>query len=490
MGPRRMDATRRKAAGAYYTPERVVKSLVRWAVRQPTHRLLDPSCGDGRFLREHQPSVGIEQDPESAAVAHRAAPGSLVHEGDFFAWASETRERFECAAGNPPFIRYQRFAGEVRERARRLCRNQGVSVSALSSSWAPFLIATVGLLKDGGRMAFVVPAELGHAPYAKPVLDHMMRSFGYVHVLAVRNRLISSVSAGCWLLYASGRGRHTHQLNLSVVDSFAYSPRPPTRRDANVISRRELNNWNGRLRPFLLDLEVRDSYRHATSEAVCLGDLAKVGVGYVTGANEFFHLRPSEARRLRLPDRHLVPSVRSGRVLSGKRLTRASVLRWHRADEPYLLLRLSSNERLGKRVTAYLQSDHAAEARESFKCKVRDPWYSVPNVRVPCGFLSYMSGMGPSLVQNSAGCVGTNSVHGVHLRAGVSRLALFDAWSSDLTALSCEIEGHPLGGGLLKLEPTRAARVLVDTRAAARFSADVAARGLATMRLWRGVKEA
>ena len=150
-------------------------------------------------------------------------------------------------------------------------------------------------------MAFVVPAELGHAPYAKPVLDHMMRSFGYVHVLAVRNKLISSVSEGCWLLYASGRGRHTHQLNLSVVDSFAYSPRPPTRRDANVISRRELNNWNGRLRPFLLDLEVRDSYRHATSEAVCLGDLAKVGVGYVTGANEFFHLRPSEARRLRLP---------------------------------------------------------------------------------------------------------------------------------------------------------------------------------------------
>ena len=123
-----MDATRQKAAGAYYTPERVVKSLVRWVVRQPTHRLLDPSCGDGRFLREHQPSVGIEQDPESAAVAHRTAPGSLVHEGDFFAWASETRERFECAVGNPPFIRYQRFSGEVRERARRLCLNQGVSI--------------------------------------------------------------------------------------------------------------------------------------------------------------------------------------------------------------------------------------------------------------------------------------------------------------------------------------------------------------------------
>jgi hypothetical protein len=103
---------------------------------------------------------------------------------------------------------------------------------------------------------------------------------------------------------------------------------------------------------------------------------------------------------------------------------------------------------------------------------------------------SYMSGLGPSLVQNSACCVGTNSVHVVHLKAGVSPRALFDAWSSDLTALSCEIEGHPLGGGLLKLEPTRAARVLVDKRAAAGLSGNVAARGLATMRRWRGVKSA
>lgn len=75
--------------------------LVGWAVRDPTDRLLDPACGDGRFIAAHRNSVGIEQDDDAASVAMERAPGSLVYEGDFFGWAS-TIERFDCAVGNPP----------------------------------------------------------------------------------------------------------------------------------------------------------------------------------------------------------------------------------------------------------------------------------------------------------------------------------------------------------------------------------------------------
>ena len=115
-------------------------------------------------------SVGVEHDPDAAHVVHQRSPGWLIHEGDFFAWAARTHERFECAAGNPPFIRYQQFGGEVRRRAIELCAAHGTKFTALSSSWAPFIVAALTLLKPGGRMAFVVPAEIGHAPYAQPVL--------------------------------------------------------------------------------------------------------------------------------------------------------------------------------------------------------------------------------------------------------------------------------------------------------------------------------
>ena len=89
-----------KRSGAYFTPTAVAASLVAWACQRLADRLLDPACGDGEFIALHAASVGIEQNPASAQAAIMRAPAALVHEGDFFAWAAETVERFECAAGN------------------------------------------------------------------------------------------------------------------------------------------------------------------------------------------------------------------------------------------------------------------------------------------------------------------------------------------------------------------------------------------------------
>ena len=61
-----------------------------------------------------------------------------------------------------------------------------------------------------------------------------------------------------------------------------------------------------------------------------------------------------------------------------------------------------------------------ARGREAYKCRNRDPWYAIPDVRVPDAFLSYMSGRRPVLVRNDAECVCTNSLHAVTSRNGVS----------------------------------------------------------------------
>ena len=74
-----------------------------------------------------------------------------------------------------------------------------------------------------------------------------------------------------------------------------------------------------------------------------------------------------------------------------------------------------------------------------------------------------MSGKGPALVENRARCTCTNAVHGVRLNdRGVTASRLRRRWGTTLTRLSCEIEGHPLGGGVLKLEPREALNVLVS----------------------------
>ena len=477
----------RKFRGAYYTPENVVSTLVRWVVRDEADRLLDPSCGDGRFIARHRNSVGIEQDADTAAQAVIRAPSALVHPGDFFAWAAHTGERFDCAAGNPPFIRYQTFKGTTRARALDLCSRHGADFSGLTSSWAPFLVATASLLRPGGRMAFVVPAEVGHAPYAAPLVEYLVRNFRTIQIVAVREKLFPELSEDCWLLYAAGFGEATCELRLSVMDRFAACATPP--RPAVLVSVEEWRRlWNRRLRPYLLPKSARDAYSAAArdQETIRFGDIASIGIGYVTGANDFFHLRPSAAAAWDIPEQLLRPTVRNGRALPARSLTRRTVEGWRQTDEPMLLLDIPRAADLLSGVEKYLGTEPGGVARGAYKCRTREPWYSVPHVKVSDYFLTYMSGTSPNLVRNSARVTCTNAVHCVRLHEGETGRRVFDAWDSPFVQLSCELEGHPLGGGMLKLEPGEASRIAVPSaaRMADLTGADIR-EAVSSMRAWR-----
>ena len=456
-----------KEKGAYYTPAPVVRSLLRWAVRSPEDRLLDPSCGDGRFIAGHHKSVGIEQDPRASATAMQRAPGALIHEGDFFAWAGSTEERFECATGNPPFIRYQLFNGIVRKRAIALCGQLGAAFSGLTSSWPLFLVATAHLLHRGGRMAFVVPAEIGHAPYSAPLIEYLTDNFGHLQIVAIRNKLFPELAEDCWLLFADDKGASTNHIALSLLDRFSFreSP-PPVTVSVDMGSWRTL--WNKRLRPFLMSKTARDLYeRLAVDEnSVRFGQFAHINVGYVSGANDFFHLRPSEAAKLDIPSAVLQMTARSARHLPPTQLNASAVKRWRREDRPTLLLRLQKGQKLPEPVYTYLHTSRAKQVSTAYKCRMRDPWYVVPDVKIPHFFLSYMSGRRVSFVQNVAHCACTNSLHTVLINNSAMLQPLRAALRSGMFQFSCEIEGHPLGGGMLKLEPREAGSILIPKETA------------------------
>ena len=89
------------------------------------YRCRNPSSGDGRFIALHPHSVGVERDPVSVAEAAGRAPHATVVEADSFTWAAGDKRRFDCAAGNPPFIRYQRFTGATRRAALDYCGRLG-----------------------------------------------------------------------------------------------------------------------------------------------------------------------------------------------------------------------------------------------------------------------------------------------------------------------------------------------------------------------------
>ena len=151
-----------------------------------------------------------------------------------------------------------------------------------------------------------------------------------------------------------------------------------------------------------------------------------------------------------------------------------------------MLLRIGKRAELPGSVRHYLETEDGKRAREAFKCRTRNPWYSVPDVHVPDFFLTYMSGLAPNPVRNSAAATCTNTVHGVRVRDRDAVRRMIGGWDTSFVRLSCEIEGHPLGGGVLKLEPGEAARIVFPSPDLLPGLPDPEIEGaLSTLRTWR-----
>jgi hypothetical protein len=115
----------------------------------------------------------------------------------------------------------------------------------------------------------------------------------------------------------------------------------------------------------------------------------------------------------------------------------------------------------------------------------------VPDVQVPDFVLTYMSGKAAQLVKNEAGVTCTNTVHSVRVSDEELASHLLPSWKSSFVQFSCELEGHPLGGGMLKLEVKEAARIVFPDPAVVRdrFLTRKINEGTRLMRRWRHYAE-
>ena len=467
-------ATYQKSLGAFYTGEPVARWIVKWAVRSPENTLLDPSCGGGVFLRSasqcldngrnEEPRIwGIDVDEEALRVASEWPGHYKLINRNFFSIRRNETPGFDAVVGNPPFIRYQSFNGSSRSFALARAREAGVHLPKLSSSWAPFLIHAASFLKKGGRLGMVVPVELTHAQYAKEVLRFVASKFGRIQLSIFRQKLFPDLSEDTGVLLCDGYETQCTWFSVAILrdiqeaEAESYVEQP--------VNIEAVLSGRTRLTHYLLAPKARELY-HGLSEnnqVMRLGTVADAGIGYVTGCNDFFHVSLSESRKWHLPTALLRPALLSMDNSFGPLLRKVEWAKLRDAGGKAYLLAVPpvSEDKLPRAVREYLKFGEQLGVPERFKCRVREPWYSVPHVRVADAFLSYMSGQTPRMVGNRSGLVAPNTLHLVRFVKGERAEPFIAGWYSSLTKLSCELEGHPLGGGMLKLEPSEAERVLI-----------------------------
>lgn len=482
-----VERRQRKSLGAFYSPRQLVEPMVAWAVTRADQRVLDPSCGDGVFLETAARRLrhlgaspeavalllrAIDLNPDAVRITRERLSSELgfslenVRAGSFFALPPPGAlfgppEGVDVVIGNPPYIRYQEFAGLTRRDALERAAHAGVYLNRLASSWAHFVAHAVGFLQPGGRLALILPAELIHAVYAAPLREHLRATFREVYVISFRQAVFPDVQEEVVLLLAAGKGEGPGRLGLTELETGAeLSDLAAALTDAELFAPgQRAEKWipGYAAHPSAVTLDRLQDRGLLTP----LGELGKANIGFVSGANEYFVLTPEEVERWSLPGSSLQTALVRARQVPGLQITSADIAAVRAQGERCLLWR--PGERLTRAEKAYVRRGEELGYSERYKCRVRSPWYLVPGVATPDAFLTYMSDVVPRLCLNRAKVVASNNLLTIRLPgvpAGLHR-AFVAAFYNSATLLSCERTGRSYGGGVLKLEPREADRILV-----------------------------
>ena len=171
------DQTDQKLRGGYYTPQNLADYVTKWVLSKSPKSILEPSCGDGVFIQalgnnDCDKNIDLSCfelfDTEAKKATERCNNIKLrnasVTEGDFLVWANKEMAKekpcFDGVLGNPPFIRYQFLEKDFQKQTELVFKQLDLKFTKHTNAWVPFLLSSLALLKDGGRMGMVIPSEI------------------------------------------------------------------------------------------------------------------------------------------------------------------------------------------------------------------------------------------------------------------------------------------------------------------------------------------
>lgn len=420
-----------RAAGQFWTPDWLAAAFATYVADAPPGPALDPACGDGALLRallaERAPRgiYGCDLDPAMVEAARRSVAaasrvggrGVLIERRDFPLDPPEGS--FAAIVMNPPYLRHHRLSQgtKARLRERSAAALGGAAIDGLAGLHAHFLLHALALLRPGGRLAAVVPADILEGRYAGRLWSWILPRFALDGVatfsalatpfpgvdtnpVALFLRRGEPSPATAWSRWWAPPG---DALRSWVGDGFR--PQSATTADFAVRVASDAT---------IAALGRPESAVPAAGAA--LGSLAAIHRGVSTGNNDFFHLTRDRARSLGLPATLLQLAVGRTRDAPGDLLDAAAIDRLDARGRATLLLTLGEAPvgDLPPAVRRYLERGEADGLADTPTGRSRRPWYRIDWHTPPPFLFAYLDRRRPRFIRNAIGAVPLTGFLGLH----------------------------------------------------------------------------
>ena len=465
------EASKEKLRGGFYTPEPIASFVLKWALNgNKQFDILEPSCGDGVFLEEIQKGgyeynsvTAIEFDKVEAEKSKKIGLGKTnVINSDFHDFCINTKQKFDLVVGNPPYIRYQYFDREQQEFASQIFNKAKLKYSKLTNAWVSFVVGSSLLLKEEGKIGFVLPAEILQVSYAQPLREFLAHFYNKINIVSFEKLVFPDIQQEVVLLLCEKNNSKTHLIeHLELKDAEELE-----KLDVSKLKspKKKIDFKSNKWTFYFLEQNEIDFLEKLQNDKIIprLKEYAKVEVGITTGSNPFFTVPLSIVQFYNL-EKYAKPLVGRSVQVPSAIFTEKDWIKNRNSEARTHFLSFPKMDELNGSVGAreYIAWGVEKKIHKGYKCRIRDEWQIVPSQRISDALFIRRNNKYPKLIINEAEAFTTDTMHRVTVKEKTNIKALTASYYNSLSFAFAEICGRSHGGGVLELMPNEVGRILL-----------------------------
>ena len=461
--------TDEKLRGGFYTPAPIVSFIIKWGLNGNNgFDILEPSCGDGAFIKilkncKFNSVTGIELNKEEALKSNSiGSPNTLILNSDFHKFCNSTNNKFDLILGNPPYIRYQFFNKEQQVEAEKIIEKVGMKYSKLMNVWVSFIVGASLLLKEKGKIGFVIPAELLQVSYAKDLRNYLANFYNKISIISFRKLIFPSIQQEVILLLCEKDSTETHKIDHIELENASELSNLDITKIKNPQKRIDFksNKWTF----YFLDQIEIDFLEELLESGLFskIGDLSNVEVGITTGANPFFTVPTSIVEKFDLQE-FAKPMVGRSVQVKGLKFNNEDWIKNNNSKNRtnFLIFPPLSKMQHNIKALSYLEVGEREGINKGYKCGIRDEWQIVPSVRISDALFIRRNNIYPRLIINTANAYTTDTMHRVWMKDGYDIESFVSSYYNSVSLAFAEVCGRSHGGGVLELMPNEVEQILL-----------------------------
>ncbi|MBA3016984.1 MAG: class I SAM-dependent methyltransferase [Proteobacteria bacterium] len=464
-------ASAEKLRGGFYTPKPIAAFILKWGLNESSYYdILEPSCGDGVFLellkkQKHKFNkvTAIEFNEAEAEKANNInLKTKSVINTDFHLYCNETTERFDFIAGNPPYIRYQYFDEEQQKEAAKIFNRAGLKYTKLTNAWVSFVVGSSLLLKEKGKIGFVIPAEILQVSYAQQLREFLAHFYNKINIVSFKKLVFPDIQQEVVLLLCEKTGSDSHLIeHLELTDASELETL-----DVNKLKspKKQIDFKSNKWTFYFLEQEEINFLETVAQKRNIprIGDYANVEVGITTGANDYFTVSLPVVEDYNLQE-FAKPMVGRSVQVNSIIFNEEDWMRNRLTKAKAHLLVFPPKQKLDghKGANSYISMGESMGVNKGYKTGIREDWFVVPSIKLSEALFIRRNNLFPKLIINEAGAYTTDTMHRVFIKEGVNINVFVASFYNSLSLAFSEISGRSYGGGVLELMPSETEKIIL-----------------------------